>query len=525
MISDTANTANSQTCAYGYDDLTRLKSATCNSTPAWSQTFSYDVFGNINKSGNVSFSSQGGTGNHAPGLTYDANGTGNVVADNLGNSYTYDAEGRPVDGSNGVTSNSTIYDAFNRAVEIKVGSSYTQVVYAPDGYKFALMNGQTVQKYFAPLAAGLQAVYTANTPAAPAYWRHSDWLGSSRLASTASQTVYHDGAYAPFGETYVETGTADRSFTGQTQDVIAGSTGIYDFMFRQQASSQGRWLVPDPAGLAAVDLTNPQTWNRYAYVANSPTGTIDPSGLCGEITAGIGQGPDTLAGKELIQIVQLFCANVVFPYAGQSKFSSILGIAFQGLGANKGATAVASQALLATQADARANGTAFLAAGFSGGSQANVSATAQNGLTPEVSIFVDPGLGIGASLPGNSTVYRTSGLTSGLINLTSPGGNTVSVPDCNHDINCVIAANPGLQEALIKAGPCSTPTIYSRGSAPTPITSGTGGGGWGGGGGGWGYGSWVWFPSGPLPGENAGWDTGFWIGFGAPLPGGPRFIK
>jgi hypothetical protein len=31
----------------------------------------------------------------------------------------------------------------------------------------------------------------------------------------------------------------DRSFTGQTQDVVAGSTGVYDFLFRQQASSQG----------------------------------------------------------------------------------------------------------------------------------------------------------------------------------------------------------------------------------------------------------------------------------------------
>jgi len=40
--------------------------------------------------------------------------------------------------------------------------------------------------------------------------------------------------------------------------------------------------VPDPAGLAAVDLTNPQTWNRYAYVANSPLSNVDPLGLDGE---------------------------------------------------------------------------------------------------------------------------------------------------------------------------------------------------------------------------------------------------
>jgi RHS repeat-associated protein len=127
------------------------------------------------------------------------------------------------------------------------------------------MNGQTLKTYIVPLAGGVQSVYNAS---GFQYVRHSDWLGSSRLQLTWTGTLYGDRAYAPFGETYVETGAADRSFTGQTQDVIAGPTGIYDFLFRQQASSEGRWLVPDPAGLAAVDITNPQTWNRYAYVGN-----------------------------------------------------------------------------------------------------------------------------------------------------------------------------------------------------------------------------------------------------------------
>ena len=96
------------------------------------------------------------------------------------------------------------YDAFNRPVEVQGSGGTREIVYAPDGYKFALMNGQSVVKVMAPLAAGIQAVYTAYGANGLAYWRHADWLGSSRLASTIGRTVLYDGAYAPFGEPYTE---------------------------------------------------------------------------------------------------------------------------------------------------------------------------------------------------------------------------------------------------------------------------------------------------------------------------------
>ena len=49
--------------------------------------------------------------------------------------------------------------------------------------------------------------------------------------------------------------------------------------------------MPDPAGLAAVDITNPQTWNRYAYVGNNPLNTTDPLGLyCPVWERGCSQG-------------------------------------------------------------------------------------------------------------------------------------------------------------------------------------------------------------------------------------------
>ncbi len=96
--------------------------------------------------------------------------------------------------------------------------------------------------------------------------------------------MYSDGAYAPFGEGYAQTGTADLSFTGMNQDTVSN---LYDFPAREYGI-QGRWPSPDPAGILAVDPTDPQTWNRYAYVRNSPLSLVDPTGLDGEDEGGGG---------------------------------------------------------------------------------------------------------------------------------------------------------------------------------------------------------------------------------------------
>jgi len=129
-----------------------------------------------------------------------------------------------------------------------------------------------------PLPGGETAVYNST---GLNFIRHTDWLGSSRLATTWAHAVYSKEAYAPFGETYNEAGTADRSFTGQDQDTVTGSgaTGIYDFLFRKYDPAAGRWLSPDPSGWKAVNLRHPQSLNRYAYVENNPMSLTDPQGL------------------------------------------------------------------------------------------------------------------------------------------------------------------------------------------------------------------------------------------------------
>lgn len=164
------------------------------------------------------------------------------------------------------------YDALGRMVEQNRSGTYTQFAYGPSGAKLAILSGQTLQKGLLPLPGGGIAVYNSS---GLLYYGHPDHLGSIRLASTPSQTILFDLAFAPFGETYASSGTIDPAFTGQRQDTVAG---LYDFPERQY-STQGRWPAPDPAGLGSMHLSDPQTLNRYAYVRNNPLVLIDPQGL------------------------------------------------------------------------------------------------------------------------------------------------------------------------------------------------------------------------------------------------------
>ncbi len=274
IIADTINPSNAQTCNFAYDDLARVNLDDCGST--WHQTFSFDPFGNIRKTATAGISflpTYNQSTNQISALSgcspsYDANGN---MTNDCAHTYASDSEGRVTS----IDSTNITYDALGRAVEWSVGGGHRQAVYDPLSRKIAVMNGiSALVKSFLPLPGGGEMVDTPGV--LPAYYRHADWLGSSRLATTQLQAPYYDGAYAAFGENYAGSGTTDLDFTGQNQDT---ASGIYDFLMRRYSPVQGRWITPDPAGLDAVDITNPQTWNRYAYVANNPLSYVDPSGL------------------------------------------------------------------------------------------------------------------------------------------------------------------------------------------------------------------------------------------------------
>jgi RHS repeat-associated protein len=67
-------------------------------------------------------------------------------------------------------------------------------------------------------------------------------------------------------------------FAGMEKDV---PTGLDHTMFRKYDSGWGRWTSPDPYG-GSMSTSDPQSFNRYAYVSNDPVNFTDPAGLEGD---------------------------------------------------------------------------------------------------------------------------------------------------------------------------------------------------------------------------------------------------
>lgn len=142
-------------------------------------------------------------------------------------------------------------------------------------------------------------------------WLVTDHLGTPRMVIDVTGSLAnikrHD--YLPFGEELFA-GSGGRSsgngyssgdgvrqqFTQYERDT---ETGLDFAQARFYSSSQGRFTSVDPLMESAIP-TNPQTFNRYSYVSNSPLVRVDPSGMFGIMPGGdlrfrgfLLQGPTT----------------------------------------------------------------------------------------------------------------------------------------------------------------------------------------------------------------------------------------
>jgi RHS repeat-associated protein len=134
----------------------------------------------------------------------------------------------------------------------------------------------------------LAAEYSTQPPTMPCAtcYLSTDHLGSTRLMTDQNGNPVSRHDFLPFGEElvtsnrtsaqqYGETDNVNQKFTGKERDA---ESGLDFFKARYFSGAQGRFTNPDPSGLGATS-TNPQSWNKYAYVRNSPYKLIDRNGL------------------------------------------------------------------------------------------------------------------------------------------------------------------------------------------------------------------------------------------------------
>jgi RHS repeat-associated protein len=108
-----------------------------------------------------------------------------------------------------------------------------------------------------------------------------DLLGTSRVVTTANGVVCYDADFYPYGgeRPYTNTCSPVYKFEGKERDT---ETGNDDFGARYYSNRFGRWLSADwsgvPVAVPYANLSNPQTLNLYAMVADDPESFADLDG-------------------------------------------------------------------------------------------------------------------------------------------------------------------------------------------------------------------------------------------------------
>ncbi len=277
---------------FGYDALNRIStlnqssgnSTGCSST--FNLSWTYDAWGNRtdqNVTGGTcnAFHATVNTQNRLSGSPYEYDAAGNMTHD-ASHTYFYDAENRliQVDGTLGTCSTATAcyqYDAFGLRAESNHGSWQMDYIHDLSGKVVADWETSSGFTGWATGYVYLNGALLAQYQGSTTHFAHPDHLGSTRLLTGLNQSVVQNLDYLPFGElNSSDSGINTHQFTGDERDA---ETGLDHTWFRQYSSTLGRWMHPDPAGLAAVDPSNPQSWNRYSYVSNDPIDYVDPAGL------------------------------------------------------------------------------------------------------------------------------------------------------------------------------------------------------------------------------------------------------
>jgi RHS repeat-associated protein len=264
---------------YQYDSLNRLKSATetQNNAQTWKQSFTFDRYGNrrfdTTNNNTTTLTPNCPTNICNPEINQQNNRLIGYQFDSSGNT-TQDAESRQF-----------IYDGENKQVEVKdqYGTSIGKYFYDGDGRRVKKISALEITIFVYNGGGKLVAEYSTELSQTPQVsYLTNDHLGSPRINTNqlGQVTARHD--YLPFGEEIYRQGQGTdkvrQKFTSYERD---NETELDFGQARYYSSKLGRFYSVDPENYQAFsDISNPQSWNAYAYVNNNPCKYADPTGTC-----------------------------------------------------------------------------------------------------------------------------------------------------------------------------------------------------------------------------------------------------
>jgi RHS repeat-associated protein len=299
LVNYAANNAVNSSFTYNYD-LSGRKIGM--STPDGTYSYDYDASGQLISitppSGGVIQYRYDAVGNRittiASGVTtsYSSNNLNEYTAVDK-TRYSYDTDGNLTGTTSSNGTWSYHYDDENHLVgRTGPGETWTYDYDSLGNRVAQTHNGQRTEYLVDPTGLGniiaefdnagaLRTHYTygfdltsANPSSGAALYYHFDGSGNTAQMTGAGGSVLNRYSYLPFGEktTSIETVANPFTFVGQYGVRDEGSS-LYFMRNRWYDPALGRFIQPDPLDTGGGDA------NLYRYVANRPTGMIDPLGL------------------------------------------------------------------------------------------------------------------------------------------------------------------------------------------------------------------------------------------------------
>jgi RHS repeat-associated protein len=241
----------------------------------------YDVWGNMTEingwGGSITNMSLSYTNNRMDrnpinGIQMQYDAAGNITNDGL-QTYTYDATGQQVTAS--MTGLQQAYDGGRlrvKKIENGVATYY---------FRSTMLGGKVIAEINGSGGWKRGYVYLGGTEVAVSdgevLWNHYDGITKSKRMTDGGGAVVSAIEVDPWGgETSrsVNSSKQPKRYTSYERDADGGD----EAMHRRYSSYWKRFMQPDPYE-GSMDMSNPQSMNRYAYVENDPVNRIDPSGL------------------------------------------------------------------------------------------------------------------------------------------------------------------------------------------------------------------------------------------------------